>query len=152
MTKLTHTDSEGNARMVDVGDKEIQLRVAKASGHILLSEDTLKLISQNLLKKGDVLTIAEIAGIQAAKRTSELIPLCHNIVLNKILVKATLDQSGVTINSEVRCTGITGVEMEALTAVSIGLLTVYDMCKAVDKTMVIQEVRLIEKTKTNIPR
>ena len=152
MTKLTHTDSEGNARMVDVGDKEIQLRVAKASGHILLSEDTLKLISQNLLKKGDVLTIAEIAGIQAAKRTSELIPLCHNIVLNKILVKATLDQSGVTINSEVKCTGITGVEMEALTAVSIGLLTVYDMCKAVDKTMVIQEVQLIEKTKTNIPR
>ena len=152
MTKLTHTDSKGNARMVDVGDKEIQLRVAKASGHILLSEDTLKLISQNLLKKGDVLTIAEIAGIQAAKRTSELIPLCHNIVLNKVLVKASLDQSGVTINSEVRCTGITGVEMEALTAVSIGLLTVYDMCKAVDKTMVIQEVQLIEKTKTNIPR
>ena len=152
MTKLTHTDSEGNARMVDVGDKEIQLRVAKASGHILLSEDTVKLISQNLLKKGDVLTIAEIAGIQAAKRTSELIPLCHNIVLNKVLVKATLDQSGVTINSEVRCTGITGVEMEALTAVSIGLLTVYDMCKAVDKTMVIQEVQLIEKTKTNILR
>lgn len=152
MAKLTHTDSEGNARMVDVGDKEIQLRVAKASGHILLSEDTLKLISQNLLKKGDVLTIAEIAGIQAAKRTSQLIPLCHNIVLNKVLVKATLDQSGVTINSEVRCTGITGVEMEALTAVSVGLLTVYDMCKAVDKTMVIQEVRLIEKTKTNIPR
>jgi len=151
MAKLTHTDSEGNARMVDVGDKEIQLRVAKASGHILLSEDTLKLISQNLLKKGDVLTIAEIAGIQAAKRTSELIPLCHNIVLNKILVKATLAQSGVTINSEVRCTGITGVEMEALTAVSVGLLTVYDMCKAVDKTMVIQELQLIEKTKTNIP-
>ena len=151
MAKLTHTDSEGNARMVDVGDKEIQLRVAKASGHILLSEDTLNLISQNLLKKGDVLTIAEIAGIQAAKRTSELIPLCHNIVLNKVLVKATLDHSGVAINSEVRCTGITGVEMEALTAVSVGLLTVYDMCKAVDKTMVIQEVQLIEKTKTNIP-
>ena len=152
MAKLTHTDSEGNARMVDVGDKEIQLRIAKASGHILLSEDTLKLISQNLLKKGDVLTIAEIAGIQAAKRTSELIPLCHNIVLNKILVKATLDQSGVTINSEVRCTGITGVEMEALTAVSVGLLTIYDMCKAVDKTMVIQEVQLIEKMKNNISR
>ena len=152
MAKLTHTDSEGNARMVDVGDKEVQLRVAKASGHILLSEDTVKLISQNLLKKGDVLTIAEIAGIQAAKRTSELIPLCHNIVLNKVLVKATLDHSGVTINSEVKCTGITGVEMEALTAVSIGLLTVYDMCKAVDKAMVIQEVQLNEKTKTNIPR
>ncbi|NEW81824.1 MAG: cyclic pyranopterin monophosphate synthase MoaC [Mariniphaga sp.] len=151
MAKLTHTDSQGNARMVDVGNKEIQLRVAKASGHIRLSEDTLKLISQNLLIKGDVLTVAEIAGIQAAKRTSELIPLCHNIVLNKVLVKATPDDSGVTINSEVRCTGITGVEMEALTAVSVGLLTIYDMCKAVDKKMVIGEIQLLEKTKTNIP-
>ena len=93
-----------------------------------------------------MLTIAEIAGIQAAKRTSELIPLCHNIVLNKVLVKATLDHSGVTINSEVRCTGITGVEMEALTAVSIGLLTVYDMCKAVDKSMVIGDICLLKKT------
>ena len=150
MAKLTHTDSQGNARMVDVGDKTVQLRVAKASGHIKISKDTLMLISQNLLKKGDVLTIAEIAGIQAAKRTSELVPLCHNIVLNKVLVKATLDETGVTINSEVKCIGITGVEMEALTAVSVGLLTVYDMCKAVDKTMVIDEIKLLEKTKTNI--
>lgn len=151
MAKLTHTDSQGNARMVDVGDKEVQLRVAKASGHILLSDDTLNLISLNLVKKGDVLTIAEIAGIQAAKRTAELIPLCHNIVLNKVLVKAALDETGVTITSEVKCTGITGVEMEALTAVSVGLLTIYDMCKAVDKTMVIGEIKLLEKTKTNIP-
>lgn len=151
MSKLTHTDSQGNARMVDVGDKEVQLRVAKASGQIQLSPETIKLISQNLIKKGDVLTIAEIAGIQAAKRTAELIPLCHNIVLNKVLVKAILTDSGVTISSEVRCTGITGVEMEALTAVSVGLLTIYDMCKAVDKTMVIGNIQLIEKTKTNIP-
>jgi len=151
MTRLTHTDSQGNARMVDVGDKEVQLRVAKASGQILLSPETIKLISQNLLKKGDVLTVSEIAGIQAAKHTAELIPLCHNIVLNKILVKSILTDSGVTISSEVRCTGITGVEMEALTAVSIGLLTIYDMCKAVDKTMVIGNIQLIEKTKTNIP-
>lgn len=151
MAKLTHTDSGGNARMVDVGDKAVQLRVAKASGQIFLSQETLRLISQNLLKKGDVLTIAEIAGIQAAKRTSELIPLCHNIVLNKVLVKASLGNSGVTIISEVRCTGITGVEMEALTAVSVGLLTIYDMCKAVDKTMVIGDIQLLEKTKTNIP-
>jgi cyclic pyranopterin phosphate synthase len=151
MTKLTHTDSQGNARMVDVGDKQVQLRVAKASGQILLSPENIKLISQNLLKKGDVLTVSEIAGIQAAKRTSELIPLCHNIVLNKILVKAILTESGVIINSEVRCTGITGVEMEALTAVSVALLTIYDMCKAVDKTMVIGEIKLIEKTKTNLP-
>lgn len=151
MTKLTHTDSEGNARMVDVGDKEIQLRIAKASGTIQLSQETLRLISQNLMKKGDVLTVAEIAGIQAAKKTSELIPLCHNILLNKVLVKAELTGSGVTIHSEVRCTGTTGVEMEALTAVSAGLLTIYDMCKAVDKAMVIGEIKLVEKTKTNIP-
>ena len=150
MAKLTHTDSGGNARMVDVGDKSIQLRVARASGRIQLTRDTLSLISQNLLKKGDVLTVAEIAGIQAAKRTSDLIPLCHNIVLNKVLVKANIDDSGVTINSEVSCTGMTGVEMEALTAVSVGLLTIYDMCKAVDKTMVIGEIRLLEKTKTNL--
>lgn len=150
MTKLTHTDSQGNARMVDVGDKQVQLRVAKASGEISLSAETVQLISQNLLKKGDVLTIAEIAGIQAAKRTADLIPLCHNILLNKVLVTANLTSNGVTINSEVRCSGTTGVEMEALTAVSVGLLTVYDMCKAVDKTMVIGEIKLIEKTKTNI--
>jgi cyclic pyranopterin phosphate synthase len=112
--------------------------------------ETIQLISQNLLKKGDVLTIAEIAGIQAAKRTAELIPLCHNILLNKVLVAASLNSNGVTINSEVRCSGTTGVEMEALTAVSVALLTVYDMCKAVDKTMVIGEIKLIEKTKTNI--
>ena len=151
MEELTHTDSQGNARMVDVTNKEVQLRVAKASGHIWLSPETLQLISKNLLKKGDVLTVAEIAGIQAAKRTSELIPLCHNIVLNKVLVKAALNDNGVTISSEVRCTGVTGVEMEALTAVSVSLLTIYDMCKAVDKDMVIDEIRLIEKTKTNIP-
>lgn len=150
MAKLTHTDSQGNARMVDVGDKQVQLRVAKASGQINLSAETVQLISQNLLKKGDVLTIAEIAGIQAAKRTAELIPLCHNILLNKVLVTATLNDNGVVVNSEVRCSGTTGVEMEALTAVSVALLTVYDMCKAVDKTMVIGEIKLIEKTKTNI--
>jgi cyclic pyranopterin phosphate synthase len=151
MEKLTHTDPQGNARMVDVGDKEVQLRIAKASGTILLSPDTLNLVSQNLLKKGDVLTVAEIAGIQAAKRTSELIPLCHNILLTKVLVVASLNNGGVTINSEVRCTGTTGVEMEALTAVSVGLLTIYDMCKAIDKTMVIGDLKLIGKTKFNLP-
>jgi len=151
MTEFTHTDSQGNARMVDVTNKEVQLRVAKASGHIWLSAETLQLISKNLLIKGDVLTVAEIAGIQAAKRTSELIPLCHNIVLNKVLVKAALNENGVTISSEVRCTGVTGVEMEALTAVSVSLLTIYDMCKAVDKEMIIDKIYLVEKTKTNIP-
>jgi cyclic pyranopterin phosphate synthase len=152
MTKLTHTDDQGNARMVDVGDKQVQLRVAKASGEISLMPETVELIAQNLIKKGDVLTIAEIAGIQAAKRASELIPLCHNIVLNKVLVNASVNTSGVMVQSEVRCTGITGVEMEALTAVSVALLTVYDMCKAVDKTMTIGEIRLVEKTKTEIPQ
>ncbi len=150
MNKLTHTDSQGNARMVDISDKQPQHRVAKATGTILLSEETLKLVNANALKKGDVLTVAEIAGIQAAKRTSELIPLCHNISLNKVLVTATISDKGVTVNSEVRCTGNTGIEMEALTAVSIALLTIYDMCKAVDKAMVIEEVKLVEKTKTNI--
>lgn len=150
MAKLTHTDSQGSARMVDVSEKPVQLRVAKASGHISLCPETIQLVSQNLVKKGDVLSVAEIAGIQAAKRTSELIPLCHNIVLSKVLVKCALDEQGVTATSEVTCTGTTGVEMEALAAVSVALLTIYDMCKAVDKSMIIGEIVLIEKTKTNI--
>ncbi len=144
---LSHTDVNGKANMVDVGNKPDQLRIAKAEGHIILQPETLKLISENQMKKGDVLTVAEIAGIQAAKRTSELIPLCHNIVLNKISVKATQTNNGVHIVSEAHCIGKTGVEMEALTATSVALLTIYDMCKAVDKTMIINEVHLIEKTK-----
>jgi cyclic pyranopterin phosphate synthase len=150
MEKLTHTDSQGNARMVDVGDKIAQKRLARATGKIFLSAETLKLIASNLLKKGDVLTVAEIAGIQAAKRTFELIPLCHNIALSNVLVTAKVDNNGVTIESEVKCTGNTGVEMEALTAVSVALLTIYDMCKAVDKNMVIGEIKLVEKRKEEI--
>jgi cyclic pyranopterin phosphate synthase len=102
------------------------------------------------MKKGDVLTVAEIAGIQAAKRTGELIPLCHPLQLTKIAVKARLIEPGVEVESEVRCVGTTGVEMEALTAVSVALLTVYDMCKAVDKMIIIQSITLVEKTKHNI--
>jgi len=147
MQKLTHTDNKGKAVMVDVGDKEIQLRIAKASGHISLAPETLLLIKDNLLKKGDVLTVAQIAGINAAKDTSSLIPLCHNIVLENVKVDVQIDNSGVLVNSEVRCTGKTGAEMEALTAVSVALLTVYDMCKAVDKKMVIDNICLTEKTK-----
>jgi cyclic pyranopterin phosphate synthase len=150
MKKLTHTDHEGKARMVDVGDKPDQKRVAKASGTIRLSPGTIDLIRENGLKKGDVLTIAEIAGVQGAKRTAELIPLCHNIVLSKITVVATVVADGVSVSGEVHCTGQTGVEMEALTAVSIALLTVYDMCKAVDKTMVIGQITLTEKTKSSV--
>lgn len=147
MNKLTHTDKKGKAVMVDVGDKEIQLRIARATGHIILARETISLVNDNLLKKGDVLTVAQIAGISAAKQTSGLIPLCHNIVLDNVRVDAIPDINGVIVNSEVRCTGKTGVEMEALTAVSIALLTVYDMCKAVDKKMVIDKITLTEKIK-----
>lgn len=147
MDKLTHTDKKGKAVMVDVGDKVEQLRIAKASGHISLSPETIRLIDENLIKKGDVLSVARLAGISAAKQTAYLIPLCHNIVLENVKVDASIDNSGVKIESEVRCTGKTGVEMEALTAVSVALLTVYDMCKAVDKQMVIDEVKLIGKIK-----
>jgi molybdenum cofactor biosynthesis protein MoaC len=147
MDKLTHIDSKGKAIMVDVGDKENQLRIAKASGHITLAPETIRLIEANLLKKGDVLSVSQIAGITAAKKTSELIPLCHNIVLDKVKVEASIDKTGVVVISEVKCYGKTGVEMEALTAVSIALLTVYDMCKAVDKKMIIDNIILTEKTK-----
>ena len=150
MNKLTHTDVKGKANMVDIGAKPQQLRIAKAIGNIFLQPETLLLIRDNQMKKGDVLTVAEIAGIQAAKRTCELIPLCHPLLLTKIYVKARLIETGVEIESEVRCIGSTGVEMEALTAVSTALLTVYDMCKAADKMMVIQGVRLVEKTKSDI--
>ncbi len=147
MDKLTHTDSKGRAIMVDVGAKENQLRIAKASGHITLAPETIKLIKENLLKKGDVLTVSQLAGIIAAKKTSDLIPLCHNIVLDNVKVDAIVDTTGVRVDSEVRCTGKTGVEMEALTAVSIGLLSVYDMCKAVDKNMIIDNITLTGKIK-----
>ncbi len=144
---FSHTNKEGKARMVGVEDKEIVYRVAKASGKIIISMEALSLIKENAMKKGDVLTVAEIAGIQAAKRTAELIPLCHSLLLEKILVNASIEKDGVRVNSEVRCTGKTGVEMEALTAVSVALLTIYDMCKAVDKKMKIEKIELKEKTK-----
>jgi len=150
MNELTHIDKEGKARMVDVGHKTQQLRTAIAEGHISLSKETIKLIKENNMKKGDVLTIAEIAGIQGAKKTSELIPLCHPLQITKIKVKAKLDSTGVKIMCETRCIGQTGIEMEALTGVSVALLTIYDMCKAVDKNMIIDDNRLIEKTKTDI--
>jgi cyclic pyranopterin phosphate synthase len=150
MSKLTHTDKAGKANMVDVSAKPQQLRIAKATGLICLQAETLKLIRDNQMKKGDVLTVAEIAGIQAAKRTGELIPLCHPLQLTKVAVKASMTETGVEITSEVRCIGSTGVEMEALTAVSVALLTVYDMCKAVDKLMIIEGVTLMEKTKQDL--
>ncbi len=147
MEKFSHVDETGKASMVDVGGKEVQVRSAKASGHIKLSDETIDLIRDNLLKKGDVLTVAQIAGINAAKATSSLIPLCHNIVLDHVKVDLYPDEVGIVAESEVQCTGRTGAEMEALTAVSVALMTVYDMCKAVDKMMVIDRVMVTEKTK-----
>ena len=150
MNQFSHINKEGKANMVDVGHKPDQVRIAKASGFILLQPETLILINENLIKKGDVLTIAEIAGIQAAKETSRLIPLCHTLMLNKVEVNSTVKDNGILIESLVKCTGKTGVEMEALTAVNIALLTIYDMCKAVDKKMILTDIQLISKEKTNI--
>jgi cyclic pyranopterin phosphate synthase len=147
MKKLTHTDSKGKAVMVDVGEKEIVTRIASASGHITMAAETIRLVNENQMKKGDVLTVAQIAGINAAKQTQQLIPLCHNIVLDSIRLELSTDDTGVKAKSEVRCSGKTGVEMEALTAVSIALLTVYDMCKAADRNMRIDEITLTGKMK-----
>ncbi len=147
MSKLSHTNEKGKAHMVDVGCKPNQVRTALAEGFISLNSKTINLIKDNQVKKGDVLTIAEIAGIQGAKRTSELIPLCHPIQITKVDVKASVEDNGVKVNCMVKCIGPTGVEMEALNGVCIGLLTIYDMCKAVDKSMIIGEVKLLEKTK-----
>jgi cyclic pyranopterin monophosphate synthase len=148
--KLSHTDEKGKANMVDVSIKNIQDRIARATGKILLQYETIALIRDNQMKKGDVLTVAEIAGIQAAKQTSSLIPLCHPLQITKVEVKTELTNDGVTVYTMARCTGQTGVEMEALTAASVALLTIYDMCKAVDKKMVIGEITLTEKSKINI--
>jgi len=145
--KLSHTDESGKANMVDVSAKPDQTRTALAQGFISLQAHTVELIRSNEMKKGDVLTIAEIAGIQAAKKTSDLIPLCHPLQIMKISVKTELTDKGVSVQSILKCIGKTGIEMEALTAVQIALLTVYDMCKAVDKDMVISDVRLTKKTK-----
>ncbi|MCX8052629.1 MAG: cyclic pyranopterin monophosphate synthase MoaC [Armatimonadetes bacterium] len=150
MNSLSHVDCVGRAKMVDVGEKPVQRRVARASGRISLAPTTIKLIRENLIKKGDVLTVAQIAGVQAAKRTSDLIPLCHPLQLDSINVEMELGEDCVAVTSEVHCEGKTGVEMEAITAVAAALLSIYDMCKAVDKSMVIGDIRLIEKVKQNV--
>ena len=148
MNKLSHISADDRPVMVDVGDKPEVKRIAKAEGFIKLNADTLEQISENRMKKGNTLITAELAGVQAAKKTPELIPLCHTLIISKVDVRATLQKDGVFIESEVRCTGRTGVEMEALTAVSVALLTIYDMCKAVDDNMRIGDISLIEKTKS----
>ncbi|MBK3519277.1 cyclic pyranopterin monophosphate synthase MoaC [Carboxylicivirga marina] len=145
--ELTHINKNGEANMVDVGDKPIQKRTAKATGFIKLQENTLSLINNNMMKKGDVLSVARIAGIQAAKQTHFLIPLCHALQLSKVDVDFEIKEDGIRVDSLSRCEGQTGVEMEALTAVNVALLTIYDMCKAVDKDMEMSNIRLLEKTK-----
>jgi cyclic pyranopterin monophosphate synthase len=145
--KLSHLDEGGKASMVDVGNKPDTERTATARGEVVMLPETLALIQAGAIKKGDVLTVARLAGIMAAKRTSDLIPLCHPLPLNHISVDLELDEKlpGVRISATVRCVGKTGVEMEALTAVSVAALTVYDMAKAAEKTMRIQNIRLTEK-------
>ncbi len=148
MDKLTHVDATGRARMVDVSSKDDTERVAVAKGEVVMQAKTLDLIRGGMIKKGDVLAVAQIAGIMAAKRTSELIPMCHPLPLLEIKVDFVLDEQlpGVQITSQVKTIAKTGVEMEALTAVAVAGLTIYDMAKAVEKTMRIQNIRLVKKT------
>ena len=147
-SQLTHVDQSGKAQMVDVGDKPDTRREAIARGRVVMQPETLALIRDNAFEKGDVLGVARIAGIMGAKNTSQLIPLCHPLPLNKVAVEFDLDDdaSAVNITATARTTGKTGVEMEALTAVSVAALTIYDMCKAVDRAMRIEAVRLAQKT------
>ncbi len=148
MKKLTHINQKGDAQLVDITDKAISHRKAIAEGSIQLNKDTLKLIQNNMIKKGDVLNTARIAGIQAAKKTWELIPLCHSISLTKIDINFIINKknSTITCQSSCECFAQTGLEMEALSAVTIALLTIYDMVKAVDRTMVISNIHLVEKS------
>lgn len=147
MSELTHLDEHGQARMVDVGAKAETEREAIAAGRVLMQPETLRLLRAGNLPKGDVLGTARVAGIMAAKRTPELIPLCHPLLLTKVAVEFAFDEeaSAVDITATVRCKGQTGVEMEALTAVSVAALTIYDMAKAVERGMVIADIRLLEK-------
>lgn len=148
MSGLSHLDAGGNARMVDVGDKTATRREARAEAYVRMAPETLRLIETGGHKKGEVLTVARIAGIQAAKRCAELIPLCHPLALTGIDVDIEMDapNARVHIRTACRLTGTTGVEMEALTAASVAALTIYDMCKAVDRGMVIEGVRLLHKS------
>jgi len=147
MKKLSHTDDKGGAKMVDIGGKAATRRMARARGSVSLSQDTIDLIEGDRILKGNVLDTARLAGIMAAKKTCELVPLCHQINLSSVSVDIHIDRenSKVEIEARAACAGQTGVEMEALTAVSVAALTVYDMCKAVDKAMVISEIMLLEK-------
>jgi cyclic pyranopterin phosphate synthase len=146
--KLTHFDKNGKARMVDVTGKDVTARIATAAGAISMKASTMKLIKQGKVEKGDVLGVARVAGIMAAKKTSELVPMCHPLGITSVSIDFHLDvkKNRVDIKSTVKVTGQTGVEMEALTAVSVAALTIYDMCKAVDKEMIISDIMLLEKS------
>ena len=146
MSKLTHIDSQGRARMVDVSDKPATAREAVASGFVRMSPETLALAVSGSGRKGDVRAVAELAGVMAAKKTSDLIPLCHPLALSKVVVEVEPAEGGLAVTARVKTTGPTGVEMEALTAASVACLTIYDMLKAAEKGMVIEAVRLLEKT------
>ena len=148
MKDFTHFNEQGRARMVDVGEKPVSTRTALAAGRVLVNAETFQLIRSGGMKKGDVLTVAQVAGIMGAKRTPDVIPMCHPIALNGIDLSLKLDEAllSVEITATVRVDGRTGVEMEALTAVSVAALTVYDMCKAVQRDIVISDIRLLEKT------
>jgi cyclic pyranopterin monophosphate synthase len=143
---LTHVDAAGNARMVEVGDKAVTRQTATAEGHIRIGAEALQVLREGRAKKGDVLGVAQLAGIMAAKRTGELIPLCHPLPLDGVEVTLEVVADGVRIEATARCTGRTGVEMEAMTAVSVAALTVYDMLKAIDRSMHIEGVRLLRKS------
>ena len=148
MADFTHFNEQGRAKMVDVGEKPVSVRTAVAAARVLVSENTFRLIQSGGMKKGDVLTVAQIAGVMGAKRTPDLIPMCHPILIDGIDLELHLDEArlSVEIRASVSCDGRTGVEMEALTAAATAALTVYDMCKAVQKDMVITDIRLLSKT------
>jgi cyclic pyranopterin phosphate synthase len=148
MSKLTHFDEDGNSRMVDVTGKDVTERVAVAAGSVLMAPETFRMVADKEMHKGDVLEVARLAGIMAAKKTSDLIPLCHPLGITSVKLRFNTveETSRIDIEATVKLTGKTGVEMEALTAVSVAALTIYDMCKAVDKGMVITQIRLLEKS------
>jgi cyclic pyranopterin phosphate synthase len=148
--KFSHIDEKGQARMVDVSAKPVIHRTATAEGKIFCAPETMRLISENQIKKGDVLTTANLAGVMGAKQTSALIPLCHNIAMEQAVLDLDMEEDGVRIRAKTVCTDKTGIEMEALTAVSVAALTIYDMCKAVDKKMRIGDIHLVEKTKKEL--
>lgn len=146
MSRLTHLDEDGAAHMVDVSAKSVTTRQAIASGRIAMSAEARQAIAQGLVKKGDVLAVARVAGIMGAKKTSDLVPLCHPLPLSSVAIDLQIDEDGVIATATAKTAGQTGVEMEALTAVSIALLTIYDMAKAIDKSMIISDICLMEKT------